>query len=471
MLFSKDILFIHVPKTGGMSVTNHLLATLPRPVYYVHSFDKEPEREEGVVHILGNRHESIEGARGIVREHGFDVHEFPLILAVVRNPYQMEVSRYAYLQIGNPWDAGPEQRLALNEDFETFVTRSSYQGGFGTTIDGYFLLDGRFPPNLHIVRLENLSEGVKEALHTVGVEAETELPWVNRSRHDDYRSYYTTEEAEEAVYRRYQWVFDSGFYTRLEADLVRRSAEAPTSDRGHQLPIEGPVRQVGASSGFWPDSWMGERVRFAVKAERPVHRISVRGWLPDRFETRCELTVTVDGRREARSWDGGQVFEWTFPCEIAPGDAVEVEIRSSATWSPTDHGPSGDGRGLTFKLNHVAFQQLADIIGETVRSVLPPRANVMVVSRGDEDLLQLDGRQGWHFPQTREGVYAGHHPGDSAEAITHLETLKERGGGFVLFPRTAFWWLSHYDDFHRHLEDRHDRIWRDDYSIIYRLDG
>jgi predicted O-methyltransferase YrrM len=75
-----------------------------------------------------------------------------------------------------------------------------------------------------------------------------------------------------------------------------------------------------------------------------------------------------------------------------------------------------------------------------------------VVSRGDDDLLKLDGRQGWHFPQTVGGVYAGHYPGDSAEAIAHLEALRAVGGDFLLFPSTALWWLEHYFEFKQHLE-------------------
>jgi spore maturation protein CgeB/SAM-dependent methyltransferase len=92
---------------------------------------------------------------------------------------------------------------------------------------------------------------------------------------------------------------------------------------------------------------------------------------------------------------------------------------------------------------------------EVVHAVLPAGAQVLVISKGDDDLLQLDGRHGWHFPQTAGGVYAGHHPGDSAEAIAHLESLRAKGAQFLLIPATAFWWLEFYADFRRHLESRH----------------
>src|SRR5207253_10034976 len=60
-------------------------------------------------------------------------------------------------------------------------------------------------------------------------------------------------------------------------------------------------------------------------------------------------------------------------------------------------------------------------VRETVRLSVPAGAHVLVVSKGDDDLLQLDGRFGAHFPQVTGGVYAGHHPADSGEAIAELE--------------------------------------------------
>jgi len=73
---------------------------------------------------------------------------------------------------------------------------------------------------------------------------------------------------------------------------------------------------------------------------------------------------------------------------------------------------------------------------------------VLVVSNGDDELLQLGAdRRGWHFPQMEDGTYAGHHPGDSAEAIAHFEALRQHGAEYILFPETALWWLDFYDDF------------------------
>jgi hypothetical protein len=93
------------------------------------------------------------------------------------------------------------------------------------------------------------------------------------------------------------------------------------------------------------------------------------------------------------------------------------------------------------------YRDLIDRIREVVDRDLPPDANILVVSNGDEELLKLgEQRRGWHFPQMEDGTYAGHHPGDSAEAVAHFQALRARGAEYILFPETALWWLEYYGE-------------------------
>lgn len=87
-----------------------------------------------------------------------------------------------------------------------------------------------------------------------------------------------------------------------------------------------------------------------------------------------------------------------------------------------------------------------------VRGLVPVGARVLVVSRGDDRLLALDGRVGGHFPQADDGTYAGHHPHDSEAAVVELERMRALGWRYLVFPVTALWWLDHYAGLRRHLE-------------------
>ena len=114
------------------------------------------------------------------------------------------------------------------------------------------------------------------------------------------------------------------------------------------------------------------------------------------------------------------------------------------------------------------YQQLVRRIREVVRTALPAEATIIVVSKGDNELLELDGKRVWHFPQNEEGVYAGYHPSDSAEAIAHLEELRAKGGDSCSSPvRRSGGWRS--TRFGQHLEDHYRRVRNEEICIIFEL--
>jgi GT2 family glycosyltransferase/glycosyltransferase involved in cell wall biosynthesis len=117
----------------------------------------------------------------------------------------------------------------------------------------------------------------------------------------------------------------------------------------------------------------------------------------------------------------------------------------------------------------IGYEQLVDRVREVVEAVVPTGAAVAVVSKGDEELLRLDGRRGWHFPQVAGGTYAGHYPATSDEAVAQVEELRRHGAAWLVFPATAYWWLDHYGGLERHLEMRHRRVFADETCIVYRL--
>ena len=111
-----------------------------------------------------------------------------------------------------------------------------------------------------------------------------------------------------------------------------------------------------------------------------------------------------------------------------------------------------------------------DRILETVAGTTPAGARVLVVSKGDDTLLRFDGRLGAHFPQTPAGVYAGHHPADSSEAIAELEHERSAGAEFLVIPNTSLWWLDHYGGFREYLREYcREMVRQDDTCVIYAL--
>jgi hypothetical protein len=117
------------------------------------------------------------------------------------------------------------------------------------------------------------------------------------------------------------------------------------------------------------------------------------------------------------------------------------------------------------------YRELVDRLHERIRLHVPPKSVVLIASRGDEDIVHLEGYRVWHFPRTDGGVYGGHHPADSAAAIAHLRHLQAQGAQYLVFPSTGFWWFDHYRDFAIHLKTAHTPAFSDnDVCAIFELD-
>jgi SAM-dependent methyltransferase len=115
------------------------------------------------------------------------------------------------------------------------------------------------------------------------------------------------------------------------------------------------------------------------------------------------------------------------------------------------------------------FQPIASI-RELVDTSLPSNVTVAVISKGDEQLLNLGERSAWHFPRTPDGEFAGYYPADSAEAIAHLESLRFQGVHYLLVPATSFWWMTHYKEFGEYLKQNYCAvIEQEDSCVVYSL--
>jgi hypothetical protein len=150
---------------------------------------------------------------------------------------------------------------------------------------------------------------------------------------------------------------------------------------------------------------------------------------------------------------------------------LEEEVRAlqlrleEASLEPAATGDSRRGFRATGRLG---YRRLVERVRAAVKEGVPSGAAVLVVSRGDRDLVQLGDRDGRHFPQDPSGRYLGHHPRDSADAVAHLESLRADGAEYLVLPSTAYWWLDHYSGFADHLHGRYPRI-DSDGCAIFRL--
>jgi hypothetical protein len=117
-----------------------------------------------------------------------------------------------------------------------------------------------------------------------------------------------------------------------------------------------------------------------------------------------------------------------------------------------------------------AYARVRERLLSAVARVVPAGETVLVISRGDDELLDLAGHSGWHFPRTADGTWAGHHPADSAAAIAHLEQQRSAGAHYLVIPAPSSWWLSHYAGFRAHLERTGRLLLRDDTGVVIAIE-
>ncbi|MEO7725400.1 MAG: hypothetical protein ABIU29_12070 [Chthoniobacterales bacterium] len=163
------------------------------------------------------RHETMAEARSELAKQGRCLEEFRNIFVVMRDPYGLEISRYNYLRIGRPWDAGKEQDLAMTGDFKRYLAEAPFFGHFPPRLDLYYHESGSTPDNLTVLRYERLNDEVERWIAPFfGLDSNPPLPRINETSRASFEDYYGPE-AEELLFERHRWFFENGFYRRRRA--------------------------------------------------------------------------------------------------------------------------------------------------------------------------------------------------------------------------------------------------------------
>jgi hypothetical protein len=115
------------------------------------------------------------------------------------------------------------------------------------------------------------------------------------------------------------------------------------------------------------------------------------------------------------------------------------------------------------------YSSLVEEVRHLIRQTIPSDAEIAIISKGDEALVELNGHRLRHFPGDGNGDYAGYYPGDSRAAIAELEATRERGVRYLVIPKPAFWWLGFYVDFAQHLRARYALLHTSSNCLIYDL--
>ncbi len=109
-------------------------------------------------------------------------------------------------------------------------------------------------------------------------------------------------------------------------------------------------------------------------------------------------------------------------------------------------------------MTHGAYREMVGHVRAVIAGAVPEGSKVLVATKGDPSLLEVEGRDLRHFPGDEHGGYVGHHPPDDGWAIEQLDKARAAGAQFLVIPASMRWWLDHYRDFAERLRSTREPI-------------
>lgn len=212
MIWNEEILFIHTPKTGGMSITDLFLNHLKGNVHITGPY--ESHKADNVTYHTGKRHETLVDAESFFMYRNKSIFDFKNIFLFIRNPYDLELSRYTYLRKNFKQDNGPAQKIALESSYKEYLRKAPFFGMNPPRLEQYFLFNNLIPKSLIILRYEYFEDEIRQKLSPY-LDTSFEVPHINTSKKTGYAQLYD-KETEKLCYQRNRFFFDKGFYRREE---------------------------------------------------------------------------------------------------------------------------------------------------------------------------------------------------------------------------------------------------------------
>jgi hypothetical protein len=216
MLASKDLLMIHIPKTGGTSLEEFLRANVPFAFFPGLRGALEVYPKPGGWDNFGlHDHVTIQEASPKLEAlFGWTPSTFRKIVAGIRNPYHHAASVYFHQRnaVIQGQKGLPTALYSLpTMSFKDFLKSNMLLVPF----EKFFEVDGGDPPTLHLIRFEHLVDDSTNLVKSLGFPNHGSFPHLRINPHPSAATIYDGE-MEQIVYDHYRRTFDSGFYKRFQ---------------------------------------------------------------------------------------------------------------------------------------------------------------------------------------------------------------------------------------------------------------
>jgi len=189
----RKFIFVHIPKTGGTSLSLALEAKAMKDDILIGDTPKAKNRRKRIkdVQVSGRlwKHARLTDIYGLVTQEQIERY---LVFTIVRNPWDRVVSYYHWLKMQK--FNHPAVKIAKNNSFADFLATPSTQSSLHNDATRYYVsdLNGIVRCDMYL-RMEYLSEDAGRLGENLGIKL-ADLSHDNRSeRESDYTGYYDVE--------------------------------------------------------------------------------------------------------------------------------------------------------------------------------------------------------------------------------------------------------------------------------------
>lgn len=221
IVFNKELLFVHNPKTAGTSILKYLLSVLP-------------EARTAGVKELGSYHPSLSASLGYAcASLTQPPSAFKRVLVVARNPFDREISIYEHYRQNLQYERVDDDlnsqvlleavqqagRMSF-KDYLAWIWQTHGTCDLWHTENYYKSAETFALPQLSIVRMENLTVELSAALQGIILLKEDALPHINTTSRAAASSYYDASTID-IVRASYAWMFSQGLYDENHVPTFR----------------------------------------------------------------------------------------------------------------------------------------------------------------------------------------------------------------------------------------------------------
>lgn len=185
MLYNKDFLFLHCPKTAGKSVAVWFCHNMDKPIHGIVSRGQIQEigmgAQDGVHLEVGGSHDDFTSARKILQARGIDISSFKALLLPIRNPYDLVVSKYFFMRASHANNPSvqdhPYFQVAAQSSFADFCAAVPLGD-----ITRFMPHEGDPGPPIELIPFERLGAALRALAIKYGITEQAPVPHLNKGQ-------------------------------------------------------------------------------------------------------------------------------------------------------------------------------------------------------------------------------------------------------------------------------------------------